>query len=63
MLVVGYRFDLQTNHLSAERIPNPNVGKEHRFVAYRLINQSAKEVSMALPVSTEISTDIGAENE
>ena len=45
-LVVGYTFDLRANNISAERIPNPNSGTEHNFVAYRLIGQSAKEVSM-----------------
>ncbi|MBX3709540.1 MAG: hypothetical protein KIT56_10080 [Gammaproteobacteria bacterium] len=45
-LVVGYTFDLRTNELKAERVPNPNAGSEHRFVAYRLISQTSKEVSM-----------------
>jgi hypothetical protein len=45
-LVVGYTFDLRTNELKAERIPNPNAGSKHRFVAYRLTNQTSKEVSM-----------------
>ena len=35
-LVVGYNFDLRTNELCAERIPNPAAGKQHRFIAYRL---------------------------
>ncbi|CZM68514.1 hypothetical protein SC989_10100 [Legionella pneumophila serogroup 1] len=45
-LVIGYTFDLRTNELKSERIPNPNAGKEHRFVAYRLLSQSSKTVSM-----------------
>jgi hypothetical protein len=45
-LVVGYTFDLRTNELRSERIPNPLAGTEHRFVAYRLKTQSAKPVSM-----------------
>ena len=45
-LVVGYNFDLRTNELSAERVPNPNAGTQHRFVAYRLKDQASKPVSM-----------------
>jgi hypothetical protein len=45
-LVVGYTFDLQNNDLTAERAPNPNVGTQHRFVAYRLKTQTKKPVSM-----------------
>jgi hypothetical protein len=45
-LVVGYNFDLRTNELKAERVPNPSAGTEHRFVAYRLASQTTKSVSM-----------------
>lgn len=46
-LVVAYRFDLRTNELAAERVPNPRAKAEHRFVAYRLDNQTARRVTMA----------------
>jgi len=54
-LVVGYTFDLRTNELKAERIPNPSAGTDHRFVAYRLASQPPKSVSMLgrLPVIDE----------
>ncbi|MCT8271656.1 hypothetical protein [Xanthomonas translucens] len=45
-LVVGYNFDLRTNELVAQRVPNPNAGTRHKFVAYRLKGQSGKLVSM-----------------
>ena len=45
-LVVGYTFDLRTNELKAERVPNPRTGTEHRFIAYRLKTQASKPVSM-----------------
>jgi hypothetical protein len=45
-LVVGYKFDLRTNVLEAETIPNPNAGAEHRFVAYRMRGQGGGPVSM-----------------
>jgi hypothetical protein len=48
-LVVGYNFDLRTNELKADRVPNPNAGNEHKFVALRLKSQSSKAVSMASP--------------
>lgn len=46
-LVVAYRFDLRTNELAAEHVPNPHAKAEHQFVAYRLDRQTAKRVSMA----------------
>ncbi len=45
-LVVGYTFDLRTNDLRADRIPNPRAGTEHRFTALRLTSQALKPVSM-----------------
>lgn len=45
-LVVGYSFDLRTNQLNAEKIPNPRKGTEHYFTAYRLKSQADKPVSM-----------------
>ena len=41
-LVAAYRFDLQTNDIVAEHAPNPNAGKEHRFVAYRSVTQGGE---------------------
>jgi hypothetical protein len=34
-LVVAYRFDLRTNDLAPDTIPNPHAGREHRFRAWR----------------------------
>lgn len=44
--VAAYSFDLRTNELRTERIPNPRAGMEHRFVAYRLADDSEKPVKM-----------------
>ena len=44
--MVGYNFDLRTNELKADRVPNPKKGNEHRFVAYRLKGQAGKAVAM-----------------
>lgn len=48
-LVVGYEFDLKTNHIGARTIPNPSSGKEHCFSAYRLRSDSDNGVTMAKP--------------
>lgn len=48
-LVVGYKFDLRTNELAVETVPNPHAATEHRFAAYRLRSQSDKPVEMSHP--------------
>ncbi len=53
-LVVGYTFDLRTNTLTAERVPNPRAGAQHRFIAYRLKTQSSKPVSMVARPSAHV---------
>lgn len=45
-LVVGYKFNLQTNEISATTTPNANAGATHKFHAYRLNDQGGKEVRM-----------------
>jgi hypothetical protein len=52
-LVVGYSFDLRTNQLKAEKIPNPTQDKEHHFTAYRLVGQGGKSVSMLAKAGTK----------
>jgi len=48
--VVGsYTFDLMTNELRTTLIPNPNGGREHRFVAYRLDGDPLDEVRLRDP--------------
>lgn len=45
-LVVGYSFDLRSNEIKAETIPNPSAGTVHRFFAYRLLSQADRVVAM-----------------
>ncbi len=45
-LVIGYSFDLRSNELKAEKVPNPKKGTAHHFTAYRLTSQAQKPVSM-----------------
>ena len=47
-LIVGYSFDLRTNDLTSETIPNLSAGKEHHFTACRLKDQGGKPVSMTM---------------
>ena len=35
-MVVAYNFDLRSNELKTDLVPNPNAGKEHVFKAYRM---------------------------
>lgn len=44
--VVGYSFDLRTNTMKAETVPNPHKGTAHNFTAYRLKSQTEKPVTM-----------------
>lgn len=46
-IVAGYSFDLQNNQLSTQVIPNPNSGRQHRFVAYRAAQEPGPLVTMA----------------
>lgn len=50
-LVVGYKFDLRTNQITAEMVQNPNAGVTHYFKAYRCLDQSDKTVSMIGSIS------------
>lgn len=47
-LVVGYKFDLKSNHLLAEKVSNPTAGSTHQFKAYRLTSQTSRSVTMAI---------------
>ncbi len=46
-LIVGYKFDLRTNDLSAETVPNPGAGTKHKFTAYRPTTESGPVVTLA----------------
>lgn len=45
-LVVAYHFDLRNNELRTKMAPNPNAGREHAFVAYRLTGDPSDPVSL-----------------
>jgi hypothetical protein len=50
-LIVGYRFDLRTNEITPETVPNPGSGIEHRFVALRPSSNPGDAVSMRSSVA------------
>lgn len=47
--VVSYRFDLQNNKLTTEKVPNPAAGIVHRFTAYKVRGAHNTPVALAPP--------------
>jgi hypothetical protein len=45
-LVIGYSFDLRTNEIIAQKIPNPRAGTHHEFRAYRASTEAPVPVTM-----------------
>lgn len=45
-LIVGYSFDLHTNEITPKKVPNPGVGREHIFRAWRVKGSSPTPVSL-----------------
>ncbi|MFN3812373.1 MAG: hypothetical protein ACK4S6_17340 [Roseateles asaccharophilus] len=45
-VVTGYSFDLRQNLLSSEKGPNPNAGRPHSFVAYKIRGQGNGPVTL-----------------
>ena len=43
-IVVVYSFDLRTNEMTTTEVPNPNAGREHVFVAYRVVEDQPTPV-------------------
>jgi len=56
-MVVGYSFNLQTNHLAPLKAPNPGAGKEHVFRAWRLKGSNASPVIMRVIGSAALESD------
>lgn len=48
-ILIAYSFDLRKNRICGRFVNNPNAGRKHRFLAYRLKGDSDKEVQMAPP--------------
>lgn len=58
-LIVGYSFNLKTNEIIPERIPNPSAENKHNFCAWRLKGANAEQVSMRAidPANIVLETD------
>jgi hypothetical protein len=56
-IVIGYKFDLRTNELIAEKASNPTADTCHRFNAYRLMGQTSKSVSMVTSLDDALNQD------
>ncbi len=50
-LVVAYRFDLRTNDLTPDTIPNPHAGRAHHFRAWRLQGEGGDRRVAITPTS------------
>ena len=54
-LVVAYTFDLRTNVLLPELVPNPSAGRKHSFRAWRLAGEpGSRKVEMTQVTSTPV---------
>ena len=51
-LIVGYSFDLQTNEIIPQKVPNPGAHREHLFRAWRLEGSPEDHVAMR-PITPE----------
>jgi hypothetical protein len=63
-LVVGYKYDRQTDDLTAKLIDNPTAGREHLFTAWRAKGSPADQVSMKRrePGKIEVTNDEADDN-
>lgn len=57
-LIVGYSFDLKTNEIIPQKVPNPSAGKEHLFRAWRLKGSPMTRVVISELKLDEIATDL-----
>ncbi len=55
-LIVGYAFDLRSNILTPQKVPNPGSGRDHPFMAWRLAGGSRQAVAPRSPAGVGEST-------
>jgi len=55
-LIIGYSFNLQTNELVPQKVPNPGAGAEHCFTAWRLRGSPTEPIAMRPPQQQRIDT-------
>lgn len=62
-MVIGYSFDLQTNKLTPQKVPNPGAGTKHIFQAWRLKGSKTDSVSLRQIDPSIIEPDVDNEEE
>jgi hypothetical protein len=62
-LIVGYRFDLRANTLTAETVPNPGSGRKHAFRAWRLTGEPAEAVRLRTEVAKKLKIEVVPEED
>ena len=56
--IAGYRFDLRTNVLTTETVPNPGADHEHVFRAWRVKGDSAEAVRLRVKASAPAKVEV-----
>jgi hypothetical protein len=56
-LIVGYSFDLKTNEIRPQKVPNPGKGREHLFDAWRVSGGEGGSVAMRALDPTKLILD------
>lgn len=62
-LIIGYRFDLRINTLTAETVPNPGADREHGFQAWRLKGESSEGVRLRTKATKEPKIEVVADED
>lgn len=62
-LIVAYSFDLETNVIVPKKVPNPDVGREHAFRAWRLHGSPTHPVSLRTIDPSTLELDASDEDE
>jgi len=57
-LIISYAFDLRTNSISPQLLPNPSAGQEHKFRAWRLLEGSDDRVILRARSSAVVVADV-----
>ena len=56
-MIVGYSFDLKSNAILPQKVPNPAAGKDHFFRAWRLKGSPLDPVAMRAVDPTTLEPD------
>ncbi len=62
-MVIGYAFDLTTNELRPQEVPNPGAGTEHVFRAWRLVGSPMDPVSTRCAAADASVTEVEGDDD